>query len=108
MRGLDLSATSRQRSEDLNRFFLKNRVPHPTPDEHRFILPVTAFEEYAGISVADHPLFFRPEIFAGGTDFNICGTFHYMTIDGFYKAITVLAVANLIRKENSYGKDQST
>ena len=106
MKRLNLTASANQRSMELLEFFRVNSVQHPGVDSPRRVLPLKAFEEYAGINAAEHPLFFRQELFAGGSDFNVYNGFHYLTIDGLFKADTVLTVADLIRKEIPYGQNQ--
>lgn len=109
MKRLNLAASANQRNVELLEFFRANAIQCPSMNATRRVLPLKAFEEYAGINTAKHPLFFLPEIFAGGSDFNTCDDFRYLTIDGLFKAVTVLAVTELVRKEtfNVNGKDQS-
>lgn len=106
MKPFDPSKFASKRSHALFKLFEERRIPNPNPEQRNYVLPITAFEEYTGISVADHPLFFRPEVFSPGTDYNSFGDFCYLTINGLFKADTVLAVSALIRKENFYGKNQ--
>lgn len=107
MNKLDLSVPAWQRSHELKEFFREKSVQDPCTAARRLVLPLKTFEEYAGIIITEHPLFFHPEIFSSGSDFNSYGDFRYLTIDGLYKAVTVLAVANLIERRRTHGQDQS-
>ena len=106
MKPFDPSEFASERDQALFKLFEERRIPNPNPERRNYVLPVAAFEEYAGIRVAEHPLFFRPEIFSPGADYNRFGDCHYLTISGLFKADTVLVVADFIRKETPYGKDQ--
>jgi len=105
VRRLDLSMPTGPRNTALLEFFRVNSVRDPGTNTNRYVLPTKAFEEYAGIKIADHPLFFRPEIFAPGSDWNVSGDFHYLTIDGLFKAVTVLAVADLTHRRCFRGQN---
>lgn len=107
MKHLDLSVPAHQRAQELHEFFRANCVANPNPNDCTYVLPVEVFEEYAGISVRKHPLFFRPEIFGSGSDFNVYGNFRYLTISGLFKAVTVLATQNIIERRGNHDKDQS-
>lgn len=103
---LDLSAPALRREEEMMKFFRANAVQHPGIGYVRLVLPFKAFEEYTGVNVAEHPLFFRPEIFSGGSDFNICGGIKFFTLDGFCKAVTALATLNIIERSSIHGQNQ--
>lgn len=111
MKPLDLVDTPDRRSEELLKFFRMNAVQHPGTAAQQRVLPLSAFEEYAGISTSEHPLFFRPEIFSSGSDWNsywVQGVevLRYLTIDGLFKAVTVLAVANFVERGRIHGQNQ--
>lgn len=66
---------------------------HAIEHNGRRVFPMEAFEQITGVDVSTHPLFFRPELFRGGTDWNTGGRDReggYFTRSGLHKAIAVV------------------
>lgn len=81
--------------------FKAHAVKH---DGHR-VFTVQAFEAATGVNPRAHPLFFRPEIFIGGYDWNASGwneernefDMLYFTLAGLVKALAVMNAERLLQ-----------
>lgn len=100
-------------TEKVDDLFDQYAIPDPFPaGDRRGVFPISTYEALTGISVKDSPLFFHPNIFVGGADFN-CASWNdeqdafelrYFTYSGLVKAI---AIANAELLWRSTKKEES-
>ena len=69
---------------------------------NRPVFPQKLFEELFQVNLGEHPLFFRPEVFIGGEDWNSWWengekVFAYLTFRGFCKAVSILNAEALLQ-----------